>query len=125
MHEKIAPGMVVIAALLGLLGGATVLANLGAIVLGLDRAPAWMAAFGLLYGGVAILTAVLVWSQSPWARWAFVGWSALVLCAGIILQQYVEIWWHLIPGMLALLVAFVAIYRYIDRTCRARAHTGP
>lgn len=119
MERKIAPGMILVAAVLGLLGVASILSNLGAIVLGLDRVPAWMEAFGIVYGAAALLTALLIWSQSPWARLAFVVWSVLVLCAGGILWPHVESKWQLISGIVALLLGLAAAYRYVDGELRA------
>ena len=104
-----------------MLGVGSVVSNLLTLALSANRAPAWMAALFLVYGGVAIATAVLVWSKSSWAPWAFASWAVLAMSTFLILWSQMEIGWKLLPAVLTLLALLVVVHRRIVGWCRVES----
>lgn len=117
MSRSTPPGIILVEFLLVLLGATSLITSLSAMALGYDRVPAWMEFNVLAYGVAALLTVALIRGRSPWAGRMFLVWSSLQQCTWILLWP--QLGWQLVPGIVGLLAVLVAVFRYIDRWCRA------
>jgi len=110
-------GLIMICGVLALLGTAGVVTNTVAIAAGLDRVPVILEIAGLLYGGLALVAAVLLWRRSPRTVPVFIAWGVLVLVYGVTLWPFVEAKGMLVVGFVGVLVLLGILHRLISGYC--------